>query len=347
MRGRRRHRCALHQRGGRRALALLRRADGGTTREAVDVLDAAGGHLAADIEGVTLVDQDNGDGYLIVSAQNVVNPNASYFSVYRRRRQRLREQLPGVQRHRLRRLRPHRRRHGHDGATRRSVPARHVRLPGQQQRPARRDRQPGPQDGPPREARGPRRRRAARLRRPRPRRSRFVGQATRNTNSTSFTVPVPGGVQAGDPLLLFASQGSTATQTGPGAGWTQVGRVVDGSMATTVWRRAAGAGGRGNHGAADHGEHEQGGSHAGGLPRRGHDQPGRQRQRARPSRAPPARTPHPWCRTPSPGHAGLVLVGQERRHDGLDRARRRDRARHQPRRGRGRVDALLTDPPRP
>jgi myo-inositol-hexaphosphate 3-phosphohydrolase len=58
--------------------------DGGTTREAVDVLAAAGGHLVNDIEGVTLVDQPDGAGFVIVSVQNAPDPDASYFSVYRR-----------------------------------------------------------------------------------------------------------------------------------------------------------------------------------------------------------------------------------------------------------------------
>ncbi len=66
----------------------------------------------------------------------------------------------------------------------------------------------------------------------------FVGQATRNANATAFTVTVPAGVQAGDGLLLFASQAGTTTLTGPGAGWTQIGRVSDGEI-TTVWRKVA------------------------------------------------------------------------------------------------------------
>ncbi len=55
---------------------------GGTTREAVDVLSSAGGHLINDVEGVTIVDEPGGAGYVIVSVQNAPNPNASYFSVY-------------------------------------------------------------------------------------------------------------------------------------------------------------------------------------------------------------------------------------------------------------------------
>jgi PKD repeat protein len=66
----------------------------------------------------------------------------------------------------------------------------------------------------------------------------FVGQATRNANSTAFPVQVPAGVQAGDALLLFASQAGSTTLTGLGAGWTQIGRVVDGEV-TTIWRKVA------------------------------------------------------------------------------------------------------------
>ena len=54
------------------------------SREAVDMLSGAGGHLINDVEGVTLVDQPGGGGYIIVSVQNAANPNASYFSVYKR-----------------------------------------------------------------------------------------------------------------------------------------------------------------------------------------------------------------------------------------------------------------------
>ena len=56
---------------------------------------------------------------------------------------------------------------------------------------------------------------------------------------------VPSGVEAGDALLLFVSQGSTTALSGPGAGWTQIGRVVDGQV-TTVWRKVATAGDAGS-----------------------------------------------------------------------------------------------------
>jgi myo-inositol-hexaphosphate 3-phosphohydrolase/sugar lactone lactonase YvrE len=44
----------------------------------------AGGNLAADVEGLTIVNQSNGTGYLLASAQNVADPNNSYFTVYER-----------------------------------------------------------------------------------------------------------------------------------------------------------------------------------------------------------------------------------------------------------------------
>ena len=44
----------------------------------------SGGHLVSDVEGVTIVNQSNGTGYLLASAQNVSNPNNNYFTVYER-----------------------------------------------------------------------------------------------------------------------------------------------------------------------------------------------------------------------------------------------------------------------
>ncbi len=54
-----------------------------TTRVRVDSV-GSGGNLAADVEGLTIVNQANGTGYLLASAQNVANPNNSYFTVYER-----------------------------------------------------------------------------------------------------------------------------------------------------------------------------------------------------------------------------------------------------------------------
>ena len=55
----------------------------GAARTAVDTVQPAG-HLAADVEGVTLVDVGGGAGYLLASAQNVADPLRSYFTVYDR-----------------------------------------------------------------------------------------------------------------------------------------------------------------------------------------------------------------------------------------------------------------------
>ncbi len=57
---------------------------GGSARTLVDRVVSSGGELAPDIEGVTLVTQPGGAGYLIASAQNVASPQQSYFVVYDR-----------------------------------------------------------------------------------------------------------------------------------------------------------------------------------------------------------------------------------------------------------------------
>lgn len=55
----------------------------GSSRVSVDTVQPTG-HLAADIEGVTLVEGPYQTGYVIASAQNGANPKASYFVVYDR-----------------------------------------------------------------------------------------------------------------------------------------------------------------------------------------------------------------------------------------------------------------------
>lgn len=55
----------------------------GAARTLVDRVQPIG-NLAADAEGVTLVDTGGGSGYLIVSAQYVDNPTSSYFATYDR-----------------------------------------------------------------------------------------------------------------------------------------------------------------------------------------------------------------------------------------------------------------------
>ncbi len=68
----------------------------------------------------------------------------------------------------------------------------------------------------------------------------FVGRATSNANATASPSDARVG-QAGDALLLFASEGGTTALTGPGSGWVQIGRVTDGEI-TTMWRKVAAAG---------------------------------------------------------------------------------------------------------
>ncbi|MCX6465541.1 MAG: phytase [Pseudonocardiales bacterium] len=55
----------------------------GDARTLVDAVQP-GGHLAADAEGVTLVDTGADAGYLVVSAQNTADPTQSYFATYDR-----------------------------------------------------------------------------------------------------------------------------------------------------------------------------------------------------------------------------------------------------------------------
>jgi 3-phytase len=56
----------------------------GTSRTAVDTVAASGGNLTPDIEGLTIVDQGSGAGYLIASAQNGASLGNSSFAIYGR-----------------------------------------------------------------------------------------------------------------------------------------------------------------------------------------------------------------------------------------------------------------------
>jgi len=55
----------------------------GAARSAVDSVQPSG-HLAADVEGVTLVDEPDGSGYVLVSSQNTASPSQNYYVVYDR-----------------------------------------------------------------------------------------------------------------------------------------------------------------------------------------------------------------------------------------------------------------------
>lgn len=215
---------------------------GGTSRVAVDVLTSAGGHLVADIEGVTIAAQPDGAGYLIVSAQNVDDPDASYLSVYRRegandfvKTVRVSDGTNSDDCDRTdgvaavtadlgasfpRGLFVCQDNNNDAPGTTGNQDLKLVRL----EKLVDLDNEPPP---------------------PVPDSISFVGQATRNANSTSFAVAVPTAVDPGDALLAFASAGSDRVLTGP-AGWAQVGRVVDDTHATTVWSKVAAPGDAGS-----------------------------------------------------------------------------------------------------
>ena len=56
---------------------------GGTARAVVDQLEADGGHLVSDIEGLAIADAGPAGKFLMASAQNVADPGNSYFALYR------------------------------------------------------------------------------------------------------------------------------------------------------------------------------------------------------------------------------------------------------------------------
>jgi len=69
----------------------------------------------------------------------------------------------------------------------------------------------------------------------------FVASAATTSSTANAGVTVPGGVAAGDRLLLVLSVNSTnQTFTGP-AGWTALDTTVGNTMSTTVWTKVAGS----------------------------------------------------------------------------------------------------------
>ncbi len=214
-----------------------------TAREAVDVLTGAGGHLVNDVEGVTLVDQADGAGYIIVSVAERAQPQRVVLQrLQAQPGQRFREDLPGRERHLLGRLRPHRRHHGVDREPR----ARPSRTASSSARTTtttyRGRRQPGPEARRAREGREPRRWRrgtaATAADRPVAHHLRRAGRPA-TANNTTFDRRVPASVGRGRRDAAVRLHGQQTALTGPGTGWTQVSRVVDTGHATTVWRRAA------------------------------------------------------------------------------------------------------------
>lgn len=79
---------------------------------------------------------------------------------------------------------------------------------------------------------------------PIPEKITFLGQSTSNANSSTHQVTVPAGVVPGDALVLFFSQNTAATRTGPTGvtGWSQLNSIAQGYGRTTAWSKVAQAG---------------------------------------------------------------------------------------------------------
>ncbi len=205
----------------------------GADRTAVDTVDP-GGHLVPDVEGVTLVDLPDGSGYLIASAQNAADPNNSYFVTYDRETEayvRSFRVVDGPTSDDCDRT---------DGIT--AVAANlgpayphgiFVCQDNNNDAPG-----VGNQDlkyvpledvvdldvDPP----------------PPPSTIEPVSASVVNANTTAWSRPVPDEVLPGDGLLLlFSRSADSGALTGPGAGWTVTGDLVDGSLRTTIWQRVA------------------------------------------------------------------------------------------------------------
>ncbi len=211
--------------------------DDGTTREAVDILAGAGGHLVNDIEGVTIVDQGEGTGYIIVSVQNAPDPNASYLSVYRREAGNdfvnTFRVANGVDSDDCDRT---------DGITATTADLGTAFPHGMFVCQDNNNDPPG--------TIGNQNLKMVRLENvvnldgdaPPTGTISFVGRSTTNENARSFTAQVPDATRPGDVLLLFVAHGGATTLSEPGAGWSQIGRLDDIGQITTVWRKVATAG---------------------------------------------------------------------------------------------------------
>ncbi|TWD83284.1 PKD repeat protein [Kribbella amoyensis] len=70
----------------------------------------------------------------------------------------------------------------------------------------------------------------------------FVGANSSNQNALTHTVTVPPATSAGDGLLLFFTQNTSATLTGPTGvtGWTLLRTVTGSGYVTRVWQKVAG-----------------------------------------------------------------------------------------------------------
>jgi PKD repeat protein len=70
----------------------------------------------------------------------------------------------------------------------------------------------------------------------------WVGSDQYDGNAASGSVTIPSGATAGDTLLLFASDASTATAPVLPAGWTQVGTTAHSNLSTAVYEKTVAAG---------------------------------------------------------------------------------------------------------
>ncbi|HET9421512.1 MAG TPA: phytase, partial [Nocardioides sp.] len=206
--------------------------EAGTARTSVDTVDGSG-HLALDVEGVTLVDLPDGGGYIIASAQNAADPNSSFFVVYDR-----------ITNAYLRSVRVTAGGSSDDCDRTDGITA----IPTDLGPPFERGIfvcQDNNNDAPgtvgnqnlkyvPLES-------VVDLDDPTPSEEiTSVSASVVNSNTTDWSLPVPAQVEPGDGMLLFLSRSADAAAlTGPGAGWTQIGSLVDGSLRTTIWQRVA------------------------------------------------------------------------------------------------------------
>jgi 3-phytase len=216
--------------------------DSTTARTQVDELIGAGGHLRNDVEGLTLVYQAGGQGYLLASAQGGSDDN--FYAAYERQGSnaflRTFRIVDGT---------------ATDGCSHTDgIAAVAANLgpsfprgvficqddrntePGSSGNqnfklvPLERVVDLGSTPPPPR---------------PNPGVISFRGQATSNANATSHEVTVPAGVAASDGMLLFFSSNTTAAVTGPD-GWQPLDEITVSGTTTQAWRRVADAGDAGS-----------------------------------------------------------------------------------------------------
>jgi 3-phytase len=207
----------------------------GSTRTLVDSVTPSG-RIAPDAEGVTIVNLPEGEGYVMVSAQNTADPLNSYFVAYRRStgafvgtfRVTAGERADGCSRT--------------DGITALAAELGpdfpHGVFVCQDDK----NTEPG--------GSGNQNFKLVRLERvlglwadppppPPPGPNAFVGAASANGNRTVHAIRLPASVQPGDTLVAHLSWNTSATITQQSPGWTDVASVGDSSLRATAWVRTA------------------------------------------------------------------------------------------------------------